>query len=66
MTRIQPYERYATSTAAQAIGAQLNEGDEIIVTNQDPEDGVVRISLVHYSSHAEAEKVLVALDSVLV
>ncbi len=31
----------------------------------DPEDGVARISLVHYSNQEEAEKVLVALDSVL-
>ena len=31
----------------------------------DPEDGVVRISLVHYSSHEEVQKVLVALDSAL-
>ncbi len=84
-TRVQPYERYATSTAAgeamdrailgwaaalnisadeltigpstsintyvmaQAIGAQLNEGDEIIVTNQDHEanNGVWRRMAQH-------------------
>ncbi len=28
----------------------------------DPEDGVVRISLAHYNSHEEVEKILVALD----
>ncbi len=32
----------------------------------DPDDGVVRISLVHYSNQEEVERVLVALDSVLV
>ena len=31
----------------------------------DPEDGVVRISLAHYSSHEDVEKILAALDNVL-
>ncbi len=31
----------------------------------DPEDGVVRLSLVHYSNQAEVDQILIALDKVL-
>jgi selenocysteine lyase/cysteine desulfurase len=31
----------------------------------DPDDGVVRLSLVHYSNQDEVNRILQALDSVL-
>ena len=31
----------------------------------DPEDGVVRLSLVHYGNHSEVERILTALDAAL-
>ena len=31
----------------------------------DPEDGVVRVSMVHYNTAEEVQKLIVALDAIL-
>ncbi len=64
-------------TSAQSVSSQMQDqgiGCEnghfyawrlINALGMDPDDGVVRISLAHYSSHEEVQKVLAALDSAL-
>jgi selenocysteine lyase/cysteine desulfurase len=54
----------------QALGIGTENGDfyaprALQHLGIDPDDGVVRISLLHYTSQAEAERIVAALDQVL-
>ena len=58
----------ATSLQAQGIGAEQGHFyAHRLMTNLgiDPEDGVVRISLVHYNTGSEVDRILVALEQAL-
>ncbi len=58
----------ATKMQNQGIGTESGDFYALrLVTDLgiNPDDGVVRISLVHYSSHQDVEKILLALDNAL-